>query len=93
MTPQELAAGRPGQGFRSLMEFEAARAHDYYQKASSLPAHIDPCSRSALRAMVAIYHRLLERIEQEDFRVFGQRVRVSTAREAGPAGSRLLAEA
>lgn len=83
VTPEELKAATPGHGFRSLMAFEAARAHDFYQKASALPTHIEPCSRSALCAMVSIYHRLLEKLEREDFHVFGRRVKLSKAEKLG----------
>lgn len=83
VTADELRGGAPGAGFRPLMQFEAARAKEYYQKASPLLAHVERSSRPALLAMVGIYHRLLEELEREQFQVFGRRIRVSKARKLG----------
>jgi phytoene/squalene synthetase len=38
---------------------------------------VDPASRSALRALIAIYSRLLARIEASGYDVLSERVRLS----------------
>lgn len=63
--------------FRQLMAFEAQRAHEYYDRAAPLLYRIDPASRAGFSAMVSIYRSLLRKIEQEDFRVHGRRIKLS----------------
>ena len=46
------------------MRFEAARARAYYNESLPLLDLIHPRSRSSLWALIAIYSRLLERIER-----------------------------
>ena len=65
--------------FRKLMEFEAGRAREYYIESAPLAELIDAESRGALRAIVGIYSRLLERIVEKDYDVLSRRVRVPTA--------------
>jgi phytoene synthase len=61
---------------KDLLRFEAARARDYYRQSAALPGMVDPrCGRS-LWALIQIYSRLLDRIEQADFPA-GRRVRLS----------------
>jgi phytoene synthase len=59
------------------MRFEAARARRYYTESALLLDLIHPRSRSSLWALIAIYSRLLERIEGKNYDVFSQRVRLS----------------
>jgi phytoene synthase len=61
-----------------LMRFEAARARAYYQESKPLLHLIHPRSRRSLWALIAIYSRLLERIESRNYDVFTRRVRLST---------------
>lgn len=56
----------------------ARRARAYYQSADRLLPLIDADSRPALRVLVRIYSRLLEKIEARRFDVFTARVQVST---------------
>jgi phytoene synthase len=77
VTADDLRAGRRDEPFLRLMRFEAARARKYYSDAAPLLDLIHPRSKSSLQALIAIYSRLLERIEGADYDVFTRRVRLS----------------
>jgi len=68
---------------RALMEFEAARAWDFYLEGEPLVRLVHPDSRAALWALVRTYSGLLARIEAHDYDVFSARTRLSTAKKAG----------
>jgi 15-cis-phytoene synthase len=74
---EDLRAGRRDEAFVKLMRFEAARARAYYQESAPLLDLVHPRSRSSLSALIAIYSRLLERIEGTNYDVFTRRVRLS----------------
>jgi phytoene synthase len=61
---------------RALLAAIAARAEQYYLSASTLLPLIDAESRPALGVLVAIYHRLLKRIERANYEVFAERISV-----------------
>ena len=63
---------------RELLEFEAKRAGNYYKSGYALLPLIDADARPALWVLISIYHRLLQRIEAENFDVFSERVSVPT---------------
>jgi 15-cis-phytoene synthase len=77
VTEEDLRAGNRTAGFLEMMRFEATRAHAYYDESAPLLDLIHPRSRSSLVALVSIYSRLLERIEQANYDVFTRRVRLS----------------
>jgi 15-cis-phytoene synthase len=62
--------------FREMMRFEAARARAYYAEAMPLVGLVDRRSRASLRALIGIYRRLLERIEQSNYDVLERRIRL-----------------
>jgi phytoene synthase len=74
--PKELAGGEISPALRSLLAFEAERARAYYQEAQSLTKLVDSRSRASLKALIAIYSRLLERISNSGYEVLRKRVRV-----------------
>lgn len=76
VTAAELRAGHPSDAFLRLMRFEAVRARAYYNESRPLLDLIHPRSRPSLWALIAIYSRLLERIEESNFDVFARRVRL-----------------
>jgi 15-cis-phytoene synthase len=76
-TPEDLRRGVVDERFRRLMKFEADRAREYYASARNLLPLIEVSSRPALWAMIKIYESLLDRIVQQQFDVFGQRVRLA----------------
>jgi phytoene synthase len=58
------------------LRFEAERARRYYAEAARLVDLVDPRSRASLWALMRIYSRLLDRIEEAGFDVFSRRRRV-----------------
>jgi phytoene synthase len=65
----DLLNARESAEFRQLMEFEAARAKTYFQRAfEALPAEDRKSQRAGL-IMAAIYRALLEEIERDGFHV------------------------
>lgn len=65
--------------FINLMEFQAKRAREFYHQARALLRPEERMTMVAAQIMDAIYYRLLEKIELSDFRIFTDRVRVSTS--------------
>jgi len=90
-TADDLARGVRNDRFAALMRFEIARAEDHYRRGDGLERFLDRDSRPALRAMVGIYHGLLEEIKRRDGDVFTSRVRLSGWRKARIALGSLLA--
>ena len=62
---------------RDLLAFEASRARAYYSESAPLVNLVNRESRASLWALIEIYRRLLERIEESGFDVFTRRVRLS----------------
>jgi len=77
--PEDLARGEATLGVRELLRFEADRAWQCYEEGAALLNLIEPESRPALWLLVHTYSALLARIEDLDFAVFGERVRLSKA--------------
>ena len=73
VTPADLAAHCRDERFLALMDFEATRARDFFEKArQALPSH-DRRALVAAEIMAAIYHRLLDKMQRDRFRVFDRR--------------------
>jgi phytoene synthase len=82
-TPADLAARRHNAAFVALMRFEADRARDFYAAAAKA---LPPGDRRALVAaeiMHSIYRRLLDRMERDEFHVFGHRYSLGRLRKLG----------
>ncbi len=77
------SAGVVTPAVRELLRFEAQRAWEFYREGVRLIGKIDRDSRAALWALTRIYSSLLARIEDRDFDVFSERVRLGTAEKAG----------
>jgi 15-cis-phytoene synthase len=67
--------------FVRLMQFQAERARDFYQRARSLLPREDRQSMVAAEGMKGIYLALLRQMEADKFRVFDRRYRLSKARK------------
>jgi phytoene synthase len=78
VSEQDLRAGKRNDAFLRLMRFQAARARAYYDESMLLLDLVHPRSRPSLWALIAIYSRLLERIEATNYDVFSHRVRLSS---------------
>jgi len=81
VTEGEILKSAYTPGFNRLMEFEAARARDFYRQADEALAPEDRHSMLAAEGMRLIYSALLERIERSGYRVFDGRLSVSATRK------------
>ena len=79
LAAENLKNGFQPEGYRSLLEFEAARAREYYSAGTELMKLIDEESRPALWVLVEIYRRLLDKIAKQNYDVFSRRVELSRA--------------
>ena len=77
----DLLHGRYTAAYLSLMRFQADRAQAYYRAARAALPRRDRRRLAAAEIMGAIYHALLGEIERRQFRVFGERIRLSTPRK------------
>jgi len=77
----KLCAGAASAEFKKLMAFEADRARGFYRESQPLIGLVHQRSRPALRALIGIYWRLLERIEEGGFDV-SRRVKLSVVEKA-----------
>ena len=75
---------------QTLLAELAIRAQSLYAAADRLIPLLEPDSRPAMHVLVNIYHLLLRQIIKEHYRVFGGRVRVSTARKVAVLSRGLL---
>jgi len=75
--PAEILERRYNDPFIELMQFECDRARRYFDRARQSLAPEDRRVMVAAEIMAAIYWRLLKRIQQRRYNVFGERVRLS----------------
>ena len=75
--PGEIMEGRYADPFIELMQFECDRARSYFACARESLAPEDRRSMVAAEIMGAIYWRVLGRIRERRYNVFGERVRIS----------------
>ena len=75
--PEALAQRIRSPQFLALMEFQAARAHDFYRRARAALPPIDQRSMAAAEIMRTVYFKLLTRMERDGFRVFDRRYRLN----------------
>ncbi len=80
VTTEGILAQKPEPGFLELMEFEAARADEYYANAVAALPDADRRSMRSAELMRAIYGRILDRMRADHFNVFGKRYRLSKVR-------------
>ena len=73
--PADLAPGRADLGrLRPLLEFQGARAYDYYTRARPLLPLVESPGRPVLRAIVGSYRGLLDAIVARDYDVLSGRI-------------------
>ncbi len=80
---QDIRAGVRTPEFIGLMDFETSRARSYYQESQPLVNLVDRRSRASLAALIAIYSRLLDRIERSNYDVFSRRISVPVWEKLG----------
>lgn len=64
--------------FQRLMAFQVQRAREYYHKARTMLHPDERLTMVSAEIMDAIYYRLLDKIELNDYRVFQRRIKVNT---------------
>ncbi len=79
--PRELQMPQASERLKSLFEFQARRARDYYKRAFERLPEVDrPAQRSGI-IMAAIYQTLLDEIEADGYRVLERRIRLTPIRK------------
>lgn len=87
---EELINGPRDERFVRLMQFEVARARQYYQKALPLVEMVHGAGRPGLCAMIDIYFSILDTIERRQYNVFQHPIAISRAKKVGIAARALL---
>jgi 15-cis-phytoene synthase len=86
----ELQDRRYNDRFVRLMEFEAARARQFFARAAALLPREDRRSMVAAEIMGSVYRGLLRQMELDKFRVFEKEYRLNKLEKAGRIGAQLL---
>jgi phytoene synthase len=73
---EDVLACRGTDRLVALLRHEAGRAKAYYEESKPLAGMVPRRNRASLAALIAIYRRLLGRIEQSGFDVLSRRIRV-----------------
>jgi phytoene synthase len=76
------SARKADHAWRTLAAFEIRRCRALYASADVGIAMLPPASARCIRAARVLYSRILDRIEANDFDVFGSRARVPTLEKA-----------
>src|SRR6476620_6830960 len=79
----ELAKQQHNEHFLQLMQFEAARAREFFTRAAAELPPEDRRTMAPAEIMGSIYRALLRRIELDKFRVFEKEYRLSSVEKAG----------
>ena len=78
-SPDALEQREYDERFVKLMEFQAARAKDFFAKAKAALPREDRGSMVAAEGMRGIYSALLRKIERDEFKVFWRKYRLNGA--------------
>jgi phytoene synthase len=90
VSEDDILNARATPEFLELLKFEAGRAHEFYEKAKPLVKMIDVDSQGTLAVMIAIYGGILRKIEQSNFAVLEERMRLSTVEKLWIVGKHWL---
>ncbi len=74
---QELLDSEVNDNFRALIKFQVDRAREYFESGNKLFPLLDRRSRACPQAMAEVYMRILDKIEDANFDVISNRVRLS----------------
>jgi phytoene synthase len=80
---EDLAQRRATPEVVALMQFQVARAREYYEKSAALESRVAADSRPTLAAMTEIYRGVLEKIAQDPGRAIRRRVGLSAWTKLG----------
>ncbi|MEI8234179.1 MAG: presqualene diphosphate synthase HpnD [Verrucomicrobiota bacterium] len=90
VTPEDLAKRRGGPGFAALMAFEAERAEALYARAVAEFPKEDRRALAPAEIMRGVYHRLLQKMRRDGFRVFERSYRLNRLEKLAVAARVLL---
>ncbi len=79
VSESEIQVGVRTGAFMDLMRFEIERARTLYSVADSGIERLPESARKGVRLASALYSRILNRIEQRDYDVFGARIQTTKA--------------
>jgi phytoene synthase len=79
----EIYAKVYNKNFVDLMRHESLRAREYFDKANKSLDFEDKPAMFAARAMQHIYFRLLEKIEEKNYNVYAEKIKVSKFEKVG----------
>jgi phytoene synthase len=82
-SPEALAAGRYDESFKQLMKFQAERAESYYQAALAAYPSSDRRALVAAEIMRRVYYGILQKMRQDEFRVFEKKYRLGRFEKLG----------
>jgi phytoene synthase len=82
-TEEDLKNGVRNQAFHDLMEFQAQRAREYFDRGFKLLPYLSRRSRACPAVLGALYSKVLDRIEASDYDVLESRVSLSKAEKIG----------
>ena len=77
VSAEQILAGVMNANFIELMEFEIARARDFYRKGEKGIAFLEKDSRFTVLLASRIYSRILDEIERQNYDVFSRRAHTS----------------
>lgn len=83
VSEDDLKASRVTPEFSELMRFQAERVREHYHRAEALLDLIEPDCRRCTCLMGAVYYEVLNRIEDREFAVFGQRIGLTAVEKLG----------
>jgi phytoene synthase len=86
----ELQDRQYNERFLRLMEFEAARAREFFSRAAAALPREDRRAMAPAEIMASIYRGLLRQIELDKFHVFEKEYRLSKLEKAGRIATQLL---
>jgi phytoene synthase len=89
-SPEDLAARRYNQQFVSLMQFEAGRAHQYFEEAAAVLPPEDRRAMISAEIMGSIYRALLQQMERDAFHVFDRQYGLSRPAKLLHVGRQML---
>lgn len=87
---EDLRLKKYNEPFLRLMEFEAARAEEFFAQAADLLPREDRRSMVAAEIMRSVYQSLLRRMKKDGFRVFDKEYRLSRLEKSGRVAAQLL---
>ncbi|MFB5189700.1 phytoene/squalene synthase family protein [Alicyclobacillus fastidiosus] len=78
---EDLVNQRTTPAFYALMDEQTRRARDYFTRARNLFPLVEVDSLRCLRVLYLMYHEILDKIQENGFNVFEERIHVSGSRK------------